>query len=59
MSSTLFQSAMAAENAALRKENEQLKKDLQFAIKQRDNIKYKWEELMDRYEEIKTKAGIA
>ena len=50
---------MAAENAALRKENEQLKKDLQFAIKQRDNIKYKWEELMDRYEEIKTKAGIA
>jgi hypothetical protein len=45
MSSTLFQSAIAAELAALKNENDQLKKDLLFVTKQRDNIKHKWEQL--------------
>lgn len=45
MSSTLFQSAIAAELAALKNENDKLKKDLLFVTKQRDNIKHKWEQL--------------
>ena len=45
MSSTLFQSAMAAELAALKIENAKLKDELLFVTKQRDNIKYKWEQL--------------
>ena len=45
MSSTLFQSAIAAELAALKNENDKLKNDLLFVTKQRDNIKHKWEQL--------------
>ena len=62
MSSTLFQSAMAAELAALKIENAKLKDELLFVTKQRDNIKYKWEQLEMLYKITKKRlqeAGIA
>lgn len=62
MSSTLFQSAMAAELAALKIENAKLKDELLFVTKQRDNIKYKWEQLEMLYRISKKRlqeAGIA
>jgi hypothetical protein len=62
MSSTLFQSAMAAELAALKIQNAKLKDELLFVTKQRDNIKYKWEQLDILYKITKKRlqeAGIA
>jgi hypothetical protein len=62
MSSTLFQSAMAAELAALKIQNAKLKDELLFVTKQRDNIKYKWEQLEMLYKITKKRlqeAGIA
>ena len=62
MSSTLFQSAVAAELAALKIENAKLKDELLFVTKQRDNIKYKWEQLDILYKITKKRlqeAGIA